>query len=106
VASRGSLVLGGQGCAGNTIGGYTFVTNDASAVSIWGNTIKSGLVVKKLTGATDSIVGNRVFGDLLVAHSGPPVEVSGNQAINLSCNDDSGQTGSGNHAHGTDTCNH
>jgi hypothetical protein len=106
VASRGSLALGGPGCAGNTIIGYTFVTNDANDVSIWDNTLKSGLIVKKLTGATDSIVGNRVFGDLLVAHSGPPVEVSGNQAINLSCNDDTGLTGSGNTAHGTDTCNH
>jgi hypothetical protein len=106
VAAQGALALGGPGCAGNTITGYTFVTNDAREVTIWGNTIKSDLIVKNLTGATDSIVGNHVFGDLLVAHSGPPVEVSGNQAINLSCNDDTGLTGSGNSGHGTNTCHH
>jgi uncharacterized repeat protein (TIGR02543 family) len=104
VGTAGSLTLGGQACAGNRIAGDVVVTDEANDVWIWNNTIKGGLTVKRLRGATESIVGNVIFINLLVAHSGPPVEVSGNQAANARCAHNAGQTGSGNVARGTNTC--
>jgi hypothetical protein len=107
VATGGSFALGGPGCAGNKIVGNTVVANDANDVRVWGNTIKGGLTVRNLTGGIDSIVGNIVFSNLLVAHSGPPVEVSRNHAYTARCVHNTGQTGSGNRATtGTNTCPH
>jgi uncharacterized repeat protein (TIGR02543 family) len=102
-ASGGTLVLGGPGCAGNTIAGNTFVSNDRHNVWIWGNTVHGGLTAKRLTGATTSIVGN-VVGTLFVGNSGPPVVISGNHAVTATCVNNKGQTGSGNKTTGTNTC--
>ena len=106
MATGGSFALGGPGCAGNKIGDYAYVTNDRNNVWVWGNIVINGLLVKHLTGGTASIVGNTVFGGLLVARSGPPVKVSGNHAVTASCVNNTGQTGSGNVAHRTNTCPH
>ena len=71
---------------------------------IWNNTIKGTLFVKKITGATSSIIGNRV-GTLFVGKSGPPIEISNNTAVNARCSNNSGQTGAGNTATGVvNTC--
>jgi hypothetical protein len=105
-ANGGSLTLGGPACAGNKIAKSVAVSNDTGGVSVWNNTILAGgLAVTHVTGAT-SIVGNVVFGALLVAHSGPPVEVSKNHAYRASCVGNAGQRGSGNVTHGANTCPH
>jgi uncharacterized repeat protein (TIGR02543 family) len=82
MATGGSFTLGGPGCAGNTIAGNAIVTND-DRVTVFNNTIG---------------------GDLLVASSGPPVEVTDNRAATARCVHNKGQTGSGNVAHGKSTC--
>ena len=102
VATGGTLTLGGQGC-GNTIKGNVAVTNDADDVSIVSNTIRGGLTVKKLSGANEAVDNNTVSGNLLVGHSGP-IDVSGNHAFNAKCSNDTGLTGSGNKAKGTNSC--
>jgi uncharacterized repeat protein (TIGR02543 family) len=104
-AAGGSLALGGPTCAGNTVAGNTFVTGLTHDVWVWGNKIKGGLSVKKLTGATESITGN-VVGTLFVGDSGPPIEISKNHAVNAACQNNKSQTGSGNKATGTNTCPH
>jgi hypothetical protein len=107
VATGGSFALGGPGCAGNTIAsGSILVKNDAKSVWVWHNTIKKGqsLTVKYGAGATDSIVGNKVSGDLLVEYSGPPVDVSHNHAGTARCVNNKGQTGADNTAKGKNTC--
>jgi hypothetical protein len=108
VATGGSFALGGPGCAGNKIlTGNVLVKNDPNGVWVWGNTVKmGGLTVKYGTGATDSIVGNTVSGNLLVEYSGPPVEVRGNHAATARCVSNKGQTGYGNKTKGTNTCPH
>jgi hypothetical protein len=106
-ANAGSLTLGGPGCAGNKIAKSVTVANDTGNVWVWDNTIRAGgLSVAYATGATTSIVGNVVSGALLVAHSGPPVDVSKNHAKTASCLANAGQMGSGNVTPGTNTCPH
>jgi hypothetical protein len=106
-ANGGSLTLGGPGCKGNKIANSVTVANETGNVWVRGNTIRAGgLTVTHATGATTSIVGNLVSGALLVAHSGPPVDVSKNHAKTASCVANAGQTGSGNVTHGTNTCPH
>jgi hypothetical protein len=94
-AGGGSVTLGGPGCAGNLVHGDVFVTNDSDDVWVWGNTIHGQLSVDRATGDTTSIDDNHV-GDLSVTNSGPPVDVSGNHAVNATCSNNKGQTGSGN----------
>ena len=105
-ASRGSLALGGPGCAGNKITGNVLVQHDAGNVTVQGNKVTGNLTATLDTGPTDSIVGNTISGKLLVSYSGPPVEVSKNHAAKASCVGNKGQTGSGNVATGTNTCPH
>ena len=106
VAAKGGLFkLGGPSCAGNKIAGSVTVRHDAANVWVWGNTITNGLTAKKLTGKTESIVGNIDYSSLLVADSGPPVEISHNRAYTARCVNNKGQTGSGNHTTtGINTC--
>lgn len=105
-ATGGSFALGGPTCAGNKISGSVVVHHDAHNVWVWGNTIKNGhsVTVKFGRGPIDSIVRNIVSGNLLVAHSGPPVEVSRNHAANARCVGNAGQKGSANVAKRTNTC--
>jgi uncharacterized delta-60 repeat protein len=104
VATGGSLELGGPSCAGNKIGNVAVVKNDHNDVWIWHNIFLDSLSVRHLTGATTSILGNNVFGYLLVAHSGPPVVINNNRALTARCVGNSGLTGSGNRARRTNTC--
>lgn len=105
-ATGGSLALGGSGCAGSKITGNVVVQHDASNVTVQSNKITGSLTVKYGTGAIDSIVKNVVSGNLLVEYSGPPVEVRGNHAAKADCVSNTGQTGAGNVASGTNTCPH
>ncbi|HEY2353372.1 MAG TPA: protease pro-enzyme activation domain-containing protein [Gaiellaceae bacterium] len=102
-ATGGAFTLGGPGCAANTVAGNAFVTNDSNDVWVWGNTIHGSLFVTKDTGSTTSIVDNKL-GTLSVTKSGPPVDVTGNSAVNMACSNNQGQTGSGNKATGTNSC--
>jgi uncharacterized repeat protein (TIGR02543 family) len=105
-ASGGSFALGGPACLGNKVTGNVLVQHDANRVTVQGNKISGSLTVNHSTGPTDSIGLNVVSLDLLVEYSGPPVDVSKNHARNALCTKNTGQTGSGNVAHGKNTCPH
>jgi integrase len=103
VITNGPVILGGQGCDGNKITGLVKVTNDASDVSIWNNRIGNTLTVDGLTGAHQSVIGNTVFGAMVVQNSGP-IEVTNNHAQTARCPNNTGLTGSGNTASGKNSC--
>jgi photosystem II stability/assembly factor-like uncharacterized protein len=103
VVTNGPLLLGGQDCAGNKIAGLVSVSNAAGDVSIWNNRIGNTLTVNHLTGAHQSVIGNTVFGEMLVQNSGP-IEVSNNHANTARCPSNTGLTGSGNTANGKNSC--
>ena len=105
-ATRGSLALGGPGCAGNKITGNVLVQHDANNVTVQRNKITGNLTVKYGSGATDSIISNTVSAGLLVGYSGPPITISHNHAYTARCVYNKGQTGSGNVAQGKNTCPH
>jgi hypothetical protein len=102
--STGPAVLGGQGCAGDTIGGSLTASGNTAGVSAVGDTVTGSLNISGNSGG-ETITGNSVTGNATVHANTGGVTFTGNTIGGslVITNNTGGFVYSGNTVHGTVT---